>query len=95
MNASVSVVCYTSKTLANGENPLMLQINKSGKRKYKSLGLSINSKYWDSSKNKLKPNCPHFERLQKIILDKQAEIQDQILELNCEQKEYTPETLLG
>ena len=95
MNASVSVVCYTSKTLANGENPLMLQINKSGKRKYKSLGLSINSKYWDSSKNKLKSNCPHFERLQKIILDKQAEIQDQILELNCEQKEYTPETLLG
>jgi hypothetical protein len=26
MNASISVVCYKSKTLSNGEHPLMLQI---------------------------------------------------------------------
>jgi len=34
MNASISVVCYKSKTLSNGENPLMLQISQNGKRKY-------------------------------------------------------------
>ena len=34
MNVSLLVVCYTSKVLSNGENPLMLQINKDGKRNY-------------------------------------------------------------
>jgi hypothetical protein len=33
MNASISVVCYKSKTLSNGENPLMIQVSKNGKRK--------------------------------------------------------------
>jgi hypothetical protein len=41
MNASISVVCYKSKTLSNGENPLMVQVSKNGKRKYQSLGVSI------------------------------------------------------
>ena len=52
MNACVSVVCYKSKTLSNGENPLMLQVSKGGKRKYQSLGISINPKYWDFTRNK-------------------------------------------
>lgn len=95
MNASVSVVCYKSKTLSNGENPLMLQISKNGKRKYKSLGISINPKFWDFTKNRLRSNCPNKEYIQKIILDKQTEIQQHILELNSEQKEYTPTSLLN
>lgn len=95
MNASVSVVCYKSKTLSNGESPLMLQISKNGKRKYKSLGISINPKFWDFSKNRLRSNCPNKEYIQKIILDKQTEIQQHILELNSEQKEYTPTSLLN
>ena len=41
MNASISVICYKSKTLANGEHPLMIRIAKSGKKTYRSLGLSI------------------------------------------------------
>ena len=61
MNACVSVVCYKSKTLSNGENPLMLQVSKGGKRKYQSLGISINPKYWDFTRNKPKPNCPNKE----------------------------------
>lgn len=28
MNASISVVCYKSKTLSNGEHPLMFRISK-------------------------------------------------------------------
>ena len=39
MSTSFSVVCYKSKTLKNGENPLMLQVSKNGKRQYKSLGV--------------------------------------------------------
>ena len=95
MNASVSVVCYKSKTLSNGESPLMLQVSKSGKRKYQSLGISIKPRYWDFTRNKPKPNCPNKDYIQKIILDKQTELQQRMLELNSEQKEYTTTTLLN
>lgn len=95
MNASVSVVCYKSKTLSNGENPLMLQVSKGGKRKYQSLGISILPRYWDFTRNKPKPNCPNKEYIQKVILDKQRELQQRMLELNVEQKEYTTTTLLN
>ncbi|WP_300901295.1 phage integrase SAM-like domain and Arm DNA-binding domain-containing protein [uncultured Bacteroides sp.] len=95
MNTCVSVVCYKSKTLSNGENPLILQVSKGGKRKYQSLGISINPKYWDFTRNKPKPNCPNKEYIQKIILDKQRELQQRMLELNSEQKEYTTTTLLN
>lgn len=94
MNASISAVCYKSKTLSNGENPLMLQISKDGKRKYQSLGISLNPKFWDFNKNKPKPNCPDGELIQKIILNKIAECNNQILELNAIQKDYTATTLL-
>lgn len=94
MNASLSVVCYKSKRLYNGESPLMLQVSKGGKRQYQSLGVSVNPKFWDFSKNKPKSNCPNREYILKLILNKQAELQQRMLELNAEQKEYTTTTLL-
>lgn len=95
MNATINVVCYKWKTLANGETPLMLRICKDGKKKYQSLGISIPIKYWDFKKNAPKPKCPNKEYIQKIILDKQRELQQRMLELNSEQKEYTTTTLLN
>ena len=94
MNASLSVVCYKSKRLSKGESPLMLQVSKGGKRQYQSLGVSVNPKFWDFSKNKPKSNCPNREYILKLILNKQAELQQRMLELNAEQKEYTTTTLL-
>ena len=95
MNATISVVCYQSKTLKNGEHPLMLRISKDNKKKYQSLGISVNPKYWDFVKNKPKPNCPNREQILKIILDKQAKLQSSILEYNAEDKSYTGATLLN
>jgi len=94
MNASISVVCYKSKTLSNGEHPLMLQISKHGKRKYQSLGISIHPDNWDFSKRKPKPSCPDGEYIQKIISDKIIEVQKQILEYTANGKDYTPTGLL-
>ena len=95
MNATINVVCYKWKTLANGEYPLMLRICKDGKKKYQSLGISVLPRYWDFTRNKPKPNCPNKEYIQKIILDKQTELQQRMLEFNYEQKEYTTTTLLN
>ena len=68
MDATISVVCYKSKTLSNGEHPLMLRISKDGKKKYQSLGISVLPRYWDFTRNKPKPNCPNKEYIQKIFL---------------------------
>ena len=38
MNATITVVCYKSKTLKNGESPIMLRVCKDNKKKYQSLG---------------------------------------------------------
>ena len=94
MNASVSVVCYKSKVLSNGESPLMLRVIKYRKPKYVSLGVSILPKYWDFEKNRPTSKCPNKELIEKIILDKQVEYQRQILEFVAEQKEYTASSLV-
>jgi len=94
MNASISVICYKYKTLKNGECALMLRIIKDRKTKYQSLGISILPQFWDFTKNKPKPKCPNKDLINKIILDKKAEYQKEILELNAEQKDYTATSLL-
>jgi site-specific recombinase XerD len=95
MNASISIVLYKSKTLANGENPLMLQVSKDGKRKYKSLGLSVNQKFWDFNKNRPKLNCPDGEFIQQIILNKVSELQKQVLNFGAEDKDFTVGNLVN
>ena len=95
MSTTVSVLCYKSKVLKNGESPLMLCISKDRKRKYQSLGISINPKYWDFKKNKPIPDCPNKELILKIILQKEIEFQKQILELKSDEKEFTASTLIA
>jgi site-specific recombinase XerD len=94
MNATVNILCYKQKTLANGEHPLMIRVTKDGKRKYKSLGISVNPKHWDFKKNRPKNNCPNKEMILKIILEREAEYQKEILEMTSFQKEYTAASLI-
>ncbi len=90
----VSILCYKSKTLSNGENPLVIRVCKNGKKKYQSLGISVKPEHWDFVKNKPKPNCPNKELILKIILEKEIEFQKQILELKSDEKDYTASSLL-
>lgn len=94
MNAIVSVICYKIRPLKNGEYPLMVRITKNGKRKYQNLGVSVQLKYWDFKKNKPKPNCPDRDLINKLILAKETEYQQQILELAAAQKQYTAASLV-
>ena len=73
----------------------MLSICKDRKRKYQSLGISIDPKFWNFQKNEPKPNCPNREKIQKIILTKKSELQNKILELHAETKDFTPTSLLN
>ncbi len=94
MNVTANIVCYKSKTLSNGEHPLMIRVCKDGKKKYKSLGVSVNPKFWNFEKNTLKPNSPNYEYLSRIIADKASELSKEIVKLKSERKDFTASTLL-
>lgn len=94
MKATVNVLCYRSKTLSNGEHPLMICVCKDGKRKYVSLGISVNPKFWDFEKSTPKRNCPNREQLIKVINEQEQKYAEQILEFSVEKQEYTPTTLI-
>ena len=94
MEATVNVTCYKSKVLKNGESPLMVRICKDGKKKYKSLGISVNPIHWDFKKNLPKAKCPNYETLLILINEKISEFQRIILDKKINNIEFTATTLL-
>ena len=94
MNATVNVVLFKSKTLADGSHPLMVRICKDNKKKYKSLGISLQSQYWDFKQNKPRYNCPDREQLETLIADKIKTFNSQILEFKMADKDFTATTLI-
>lgn len=90
MSIKVSVICFKSKVLSNGNHPLMLRITENKKRVMKSLGISINPKYWDFGKEEPKPKCPDYELIQSIILKVKSEYQHLILEKLSKMKNLPP-----
>jgi site-specific recombinase XerD len=89
MNIFINIVCYRHKTLANGENPLMIRVSKNSKTKYKSIGISILPQYWDFKQNKPKRNCPNKEMIQKIINETLTKYNEKALLLLASKKEFT------
>lgn len=94
MDATISVICYKSKTLSNGEHPLMLRIAQNGKSKYKSLKISVTAKHWDFDRNVPKPNCPSKDLINKIILKTKLEYQQKVLEKKANEEEFTASSLI-
>lgn len=93
MQATVNVVCYKSKTLSNGEHPLMIRLCQGRKLKYISIGISIHPQYWDFEKNKPRRNCPNKDQIQKIIADKTTVYKEQVLDFKTTNKEFTVSSL--
>ena len=94
MSVTIAVICFKSKTLANGEHPLMLRITENRKRVMKSLGLSVKSSHWNFSKNIPKSNCPNKDLINKIILRTELEYQQKVLEKKASDEEFTASSLL-
>lgn len=94
MSETIKVLCYKSKTLSNGEHPLMVCVCKDGKRKYQSLGISIKAEWWDFKANLPKGKCPNRERIILIINEKINEIQKEVLDHRIAGKDFTAATLI-
>ena len=95
MSIKVSIVCFKSKVLSNGEHPLMLRITENKKRVMKSLGISVNPKFWDFNKEEPKPKCPNRELIQSIILKVRSEYQNKVLEKLSRNEEFTASSLIN
>jgi len=94
MEATVNVLCYRSKTLSNGEHPLMVCVCKDRKRKYQSLGISIHPSHWDFKRNEPNESCPNRDEIRMLIQQKLFELQKTILSNRIEGKEFTASSLL-
>ena len=72
----------------------MLCVTKERRRKYVSMGISLAARYWDFDKSRPKRNCPNRIYIEKYIADKQREYTDKVIELTCEEKAFTANTLV-
>lgn len=94
MKAKIDVIGENHRLSVNGEIPLSIRLTQNKKRKYIRIGINIQPQYWDSKKNKLKPNCPDREYLDNIITEKLSKYQKQILEFQSIAKEYSINQLI-
>ena len=95
MDATISVICFKSKTLANGEHPLMLRIRKDRKRTMKSLGVSVDPKFWNFDTNQPKPNCPNRQLIRQIMLKHESEYNGKILAKEMNEEEFTLQMIVA
>lgn len=56
--ATVKIVYFTSKTLADGSHPWVIRITKNRKQVYRYTGLSLHPKYWNEEKREIRRNYP-------------------------------------
>lgn len=94
MKETIKVVCYKSKTLSNGEHPIMVCVSKDGKRKYQSLGISIKEELWDFKKSLPKPKCPNRDKITLIIHNHISELEKTALDKKMAGADFTASTLL-
>ncbi len=76
---TISAVLYLSKTLANGEHPIMLRVSYNGQRKYKSLGLSCSEKLWNEKKQEVRLGHPMARNMNTIIRSEIDKVNNYVL----------------
>jgi len=60
--ATVKVLYYTSKTLADGAHPFVVRVTKNRKQVYRYTGLSLHPKYWNADKKEIRRSYPEPQR---------------------------------
>ena len=73
----------------------MVKITKSGKRSLKTLGVSVNPKYWDFERDKPKSNCPNRTYIVNIITNALQKYQAIQLDMETKCEDYTASEILN
>ena len=91
---TVSVILYKSKTLANGEHPIMLRLCYNGQRKYKSFGLSCSEKMWNEKKEEVRSTHPYAMSMNTLIRAEVDKANKKIMELERDKADYSVTTIV-
>ena len=73
----------------------MLRISKEGRRTMKSLGVSVDPKFWNFDTNQPKPNCPNRQLIRQIMLKYESEYNGKILAKEMNEEEFTPQMIIA
>jgi integrase len=82
--ASIKVVLFTSKTLSNGEHPVLLRVIQNRKVSYISIGASSTKSLWDEQNNLPKKKHPLYKQLLVLIDAKRIEANKLQIELETD-----------
>lgn len=87
--ASSKIILYTSKTLKNGEHPIMIRLIVDRKIKYIYLGFSTTPNLWDDTQKLLLKGYDNFKKTNYIIHKKKSELDGIILDFENEGRSYS------
>lgn len=78
--SSVKAILRPDKIKTNGEAPIYIRVITGRKPRYKSLGLSVEPKFWDDKKAQVKPNHPFSVHFNHVLNEKVYEVNKALLE---------------
>lgn len=61
----------------------------------KSLGVSVDPKFWNFDTNQPKPNCPNRQLIRQIMLKYESEYNGKILAKEMNEEEFTPQMIVA
>ena len=93
--SSVTIVLYTSKTLKNGQHPIMLRVIKDRKSYYKSTGYSSLLEHWDVNKELPNKKHPLYKDLSILLQAKKLEVDSEKMNLERSNENFSPQQVLG
>ena len=79
----VEPLLYTSKTLSNGEHPIMIRFTHKGKRKYVSLGISCSANQWNKKDKSPTRKHPLYKEIQILISEKVNEYRREVYSMEA------------
>jgi site-specific recombinase XerD len=56
--ATIKIVYFTGKVLADGSHPFLIRITKNRKQLYRATGISLHPKYWNEEKKEIRRSYP-------------------------------------
>ena len=87
----LKLVLYSSKTLSNGQHPIMFRITKERKCKYIATGFSAKTNQWDEKNSSPSAKHPKRAEIETYISIESRKIEKGFMELYMDEKPYTVE----
>jgi len=94
--ATVKIVYFTGKVLADGSHPFLIRITKNRKQLYRSTGISLHPKYWNYEKKEIRRSYPgDAKALWRKLETKSATYEQAAEELATADEQHDAETVLN